>query len=376
LKQYLISRRNLIKSSLKYGSALALTGASSNVFSTTPHSDLSDDFKRKLLAKYIMTFGSPYVTENAHYSPHMHQEFKKNVEEMTKGQVYVEISDKGASGIGPVLMANIAHKKVVAGLVSVSNLAPIAPELDILNIPFWSAESQHYVNLVTSPIWNRLILDKIRAKGAIDVLFHYVVCARSATSTRMFREIIKTPSNVRGVAFRIPSSKTLGLFYRLAGARPIKIDWGDTAEGARKRRFYALDPGIIGLYNGPDGLKNELFAISQIDSVHDGWMAVINKHWLDALPAKLRLAVLDASEITFREEIKKVSVIKERCISAFKHLDTQIYMPTTDEKQEWMAQCGYKRPEWTPVKKAILGDASLFDKLIDATRHNNGYTVG
>jgi TRAP-type C4-dicarboxylate transport system substrate-binding protein len=370
------SRRDFLKSSLNVGCGLTLLSAAPRLYSSTQYIDHSEEYYKKQTAKYIMTFGSPYTSSDSQYSPHMHQEFKKNVEEMTKGQVYVDIYDQGALGIGPILMANIAHNKVVAGLVSVSNLAPIAPELDILNIPFWSAEDQGYLNLVTSPIWNKLILNKIRQKGAIDVLFQYVVGARTATTTRMFRDVIKIPSDINGVIFRIPSSKTLGIFYRLAGARPIKVDWGKTAEAAKEKRFYILDPSIIGLYNGPDGLKNEIYAISQLNSVQDGWVAVVNKHWLDSLPKALRIAVLDASKKTFKEEIKKVVQINHRCISEFNQMGTKIYMPTKDEKEQWMRECGYARPEWKSVKKNILGEVEVFHKLIDATKVNNGFTLG
>jgi TRAP-type C4-dicarboxylate transport system substrate-binding protein len=339
--------------------------------------DPEDEIKRKAAAKFVMTFGSPYANENWKFSPHMHQEIKNNIQQMSNGKIFVDIMDQGKAGIGPKLMAKLNRNVVNAGLVSVSNLAPLAPELDILNIPFWSSDNQSYANLVTSPIWNSLILEKIRAKKSIDVLFHYAVGPRTVATTKSFGKIVKTPADMgKDFRFRIPSSKTLKNFYLLADVRPRKIGWGETAKSARKGAFEALDPGIIGLYNGPDNLKNELHSISRIQSVQDGWVAVVSQEWLNQLPINLREIVSEASNLTFKAQLKKGKEVTEQCISKFEALGTTIYTPTTEEKQTWIDQCGHSRPEWTSFKKQILGDASLFDQLVEATKVNNGYLVG
>ncbi len=366
-----ISRRRILHSGIEIGCALAAPG----VLSAGITFDPAQEKEKKSAAKFVMTFGSPYASENRNFSPHMHQEFKNNIQTLSGGKIYVDIFDKGKFGIGPKLMSRLARNHVNAGLVSVANLVPIAPELDVLNIPFWSANNQDYVNLVTSPIWDSLILAKIRENSSIDVLFHYVVGPRTITTTKSYRKLIKTPDDAKGLRFRVPSSKTLATFYRLVGAKSKSIAWGKTAEAARNDLFDALDPAIIGLYNGPDNLKNELSAISRIESVQDGWMAVVNVEWLKALPNDLREVVFQASEKTFKEQLKKVKKVTDICMSKFAALGTTMYEPSASEIQQWIDCCGHSRPEWAPIKKSILGNASTFDKLLTATKSNNGYTI-
>jgi TRAP-type C4-dicarboxylate transport system substrate-binding protein len=285
------------------------------------------------------------------------------------------VKDKGQAGIGPSLMVAVARGNISAGLVSMSNLTPVAPELDVLNIPFWSSDNQSYINLVTSDIWKSLVLEKIKANGKIQVLYHYAVGPRTATTVKSYGKLIKIPADVRGLQFRVPASKVLAQFYDMAGASPRKIAWGKAAEAARRNMYAALDPGLIGLYNGPDNLKDQLYAVSRIQSVQDGWAAVISQSWLNSLPKDLQEIVYQASDKTFREQIKKAEQITDACIKVFELAGTTVYMPTSDEKQQWIDQCGYSRKEWDPIKAKILGDSTLFEQLLAATKVNNGYTI-
>ncbi len=370
-----LSRRTLLSKSLKYGAGLSMAAAFPSAFASIVF-DPEEEKAKKSAAQYVMQFGSPYKSDMAHLVPHVHQELKQNIQEMTQGKVYVEVADGGAAGVGPKLMSKVARNTVSAGLISVSNLVPVAGELDILNIPFWSAGNQNYVNLVTSSVWKSLILDKIQAEGKIAPLFHYVVGPRTATTTRAYGKVIKVPSDLEGIRFRIPSSKTLKIFYNLANAKTRKIAWGKTAEAARSNLFDACDPSINGLYGGPDNLKKELHAISRIESVHDGWIAVVSQKWMATLPVDVRQAVLDAADKTFRQQLKKVGEITASTSKKFEEQNTMIYTPTADERAAWVKECGHARPEWNASKKAILGDPSVFSKLIDATQINNGYSVG
>ena len=367
------SRRHFIKSTLEVGAGAALHCALSAIAKVPFSSDEETAIRES--AKYTMIFASPYSSNEWEVSPHTHSYLKKNVQELSEGQIYVDIRDKGSKGIGTDLMASVSRGFVSAALVSVSNLSPVAPELDILNIPFWAASSQEYVNLVTSDVWKTLIVDQIREQGLIDVLFHYIPGPRTATSTKNFERIIKTPSDIKDVNFRIPASKVLKIFYDLAGANPMQVDWKNVSTMSQVGRIDAMDPSIIGLYNGPNNLRQHIGVISQIDSVHDGWVAVINQQWYKRLSPYLQSALMAAAEKTFQDHLKRIIQVTQFCKQGFEKLETQIYTPSNDEKAEWVNQCGHFRPEWKAVKKKILGDPKHFSKLLEATKTDNGYVV-
>ena len=137
----------------------------------------------------------------------------------------------------------------------------------------------------------------------------------------------------------------------------------------------ALDPSVIGLHNGPRGLRHQVGNISQIQSVYDGWIAVVSQQWFNSLPLELKLVLKDASEKTFREHLSSISQVRANCTNSFEDLGASIYVPTHDEREEWIRRCGPNNETWTAIKRNILGDDKVFQKLVDATKTNNGYSI-
>lgn len=373
MSRRLISRRHLVRSLGWGGLAIAGLVNAPALSAAELIVDVAEQQSLRDAASHVMTFGSPYATEDWRSTPHMHQQLKTNIRQLSQGQIYVDIQDAGRAGVGLELAARVSRGTIEAALVSVSNLSRVAPELDILNIPFWSADNQRYLNLVTSKIWDQLIVDKMRSQNRIDVLFHYVVGPRTAASVKASGEAYRTPSEIRGAVIRVPASRTLRSFYEMVGATPREVAWKRTSYAAREGYIDALDPSIIGLFNGPDGLRNHLGVISQIDSVHDGWVAVVNKAWLDGLPRHLRLIVRDAAEKTFQQHLLRTREVTQYCIDEFARLGTTLYVPTEQERAAWIECCSPHHQKWNSIKKDLLGDVGVFDRLVEATKINNGY---
>lgn len=322
-----------------------------------------------------MVFASPYSSQQWQYLPHMHQQIKENIEQLSEGRIFVEIRDGGQAGVGTELMAQVSRGHVSAALVSASNLSRAAPELDILNIPFWAAENQQYLNLVTSPTWRRVILNKIAQQGRFEVMFPYIVGARTAASTKTYNKRFSLPTDLQEVIFRIPASKVLNQFYQLLDTQAVNVPWKEVAGFSRKNLIHAMDPCISGLYGGPDNLRTQIGIISEIESVHDGWMAVMSQKWRNTLPPDLQEVVKKASEITFKQQLAWSNPCVENCRKAFSDIGVGFYTPNAEEKAQWRQVAGHQRAEWTAVKKQILGNAAVFDELLEATQSNHGYSL-
>ena len=184
--------------------------------------DAKEEKKKEKLAKYVFNFSSPYFTSDFETTPHAHLEIKELIEKYTKNKVFVKIHDGGINGIGSSLSNSVKFGMSQGALISVSNLVPMVPELDILNIPFWSSHETEYVRLFNSQAWEKYVLSKTQ-QDKLHVLFPYVVGARTATSTKIYGKLIKSPKDFEGIQFRIPGSKNLEIFYKLAKAEPQNI---------------------------------------------------------------------------------------------------------------------------------------------------------
>ncbi|WDP91253.1 MAG: TRAP transporter substrate-binding protein DctP [Desulfobacter sp.] len=325
---------------------------------------LKEEKRKKRLAKYIFNFSSPYFTSNYLTTPHAHLEIKRLIEKYTKNKIFVIIHDGGSRGIGSELSNWVSLGKSEGALLSIANLSPLCPELDILNIPFWAANETEYIRLFNSQAWNRAVLSKTR-KARIQVLFPYVVGERTATSTKRYGKLIKSPKDFEGVRFRVPGSESLALFYRLTKAKPMNIPWKFCARTARGGRYDALDPAIIGLYAGPEGLNRELGIISEIKSVHDGWVAIANTDYIAALDSRTRSQFLDAFNEIQGAQLKNYKTAVTFCSEEFKKLGVKIYAPTPREQKVLAKKFGPANPAWEPVKKRLLGADGLavFDKF-------------
>src|SRR3546814_18649111 len=59
---------------------------------------------------------------------------------------------------------------------------------------------------------------------------------------------IKTPADLQGLKVRVPGSKILQQYYRLAGANPTPVAWGETPTAIKQGVADALDPAVEALY--------------------------------------------------------------------------------------------------------------------------------
>lgn len=364
------TRRRFLKRTAHFGSMIsfpAILTLSPNVASA------EEDTKAR--AKHTFVFGSPYKTDSWLSSPHMHRELKANIERLSEGQIYVELVDNGVAGAGSELMAKVSRSLIDGALVSASNLSPIAPVLDLLNIPYWSAENQAYLNLITSSLWQERVVNTIAEKGIIKVMHPYVVGSRTASTTRLVDRAIRSPDDIKDMIFRVPSSRALKLFYELLEARTYHVDWGQVAQMSREGAIQAMDPSVIGLYNGPDDLNAQIGSITKIGSVQDSWLAVISQRWLSQLSPDLQEVMAEAGRQTFRQELLEYGRTETYCEEQFKAFGTQIYELTDVEQQKWIERCGHHRLEWRPLLQEVLGNASEFERFLEATQQNNGFTL-
>lgn len=365
-----MKRRLFIKSALSIGAGLACSPLISAAGDPWARADgLKDEKQKEKLATYVFNFSSPYHTAIPLATPHAHREIKEQVEAYTQNKVYVNIHDRGINGIGSELSKSVAFGISQGALLSVSNLAPMAPEVDILNIPFWCAKADQYLRLFKSQLWKSSVLSKTKAHK-IQVLFPYVVGARTATSTKRYGKLIRSPEDFIGIRFRIPGSKSLALFYEMTGATPLSIPWKHCAKTAQHGRYDALDPAVIGLYSGPGNLKEHIGIISELESVHDGWVAIGNTDFIDALDSRTRTRFLDAFQDVQVRQVALYQRSKAYCTEKFSELGTRIYTPTPDEKKAFSDLFGHTNPAWDRIKTQLLGKhgIKLFQQLYKIAR--------
>jgi len=233
-------------------------------------------------------------------------------------------------------------------------------------------ENQRFINLVTSDAWKGEINPKIEAKG-FKALWYVCIDPRTCAIRKGVDGPIKTPDQLQGIKFRVPGSKILQKFYQLLGANPTPVAWGETSSAIKQGVADALDPAVEALL--VFGFKEILSWVTFSAAVPDAQVYSCNLKWFNGLPKDVQEGIEFASDVTFRQNLAKVPAARAYSMAEMAKAGVQFYVPTPEEKEQWVAKAGAQLPAWDEIKKELLGSPEKFDKLQEAANTFNNYYV-
>ena len=367
-------RRRFMEVSAKFG----FTAATVALFSGVIHSPeasaqvAKEENMRKKAAKYTMNVATAYILGASRSYPIMQLDMKENVQNTTFGEIYVKLAPGGQLGAGSALAQKVQSGTIQAAQHSISNFAPFAPVVDLINIPYWCGENQRFINLVTSDAWKKEVNPRVAAKG-FKVLWYVCIDPRVVAIRKGMDGPIKTPQQMKGVKFRVPGSKILAQFYQLLGANPTPVAWGETSSAIKQGVADALDPSVEALY--VFGFKDALSWVTFNGAVPDSQVYSCNLEWFNSLPKKVQDGIDFASEVTMRQNLAKVPAARAYAMAELSRSGVQFYVPTAAEKKLWVEAAGAQLPAWDDFKKELAGDLRTFDKLQQAANTRGPFYV-
>ena len=369
-----IGRRRFWQLSGKYGfTALALTAASMPFFSEEAVAqNAKEEKERQEVAKATMNLATEYVVGATRYYPLVQLNLKENIQNMTNGEVYVKLSPGGILGKGGKLASKVQSNTIQAAQHSVSNFAPFAPAIDLINVPYWANTNQKFVNLVTSQVCRDAVHTRVNERG-FEVLLYLVLDPRTASTRNGFGKVLKTPADMKGMKFRVPGSKILQQFYRMVGANPTPVAWGETPTAIKEGVADGLDPALVALYAA--GFSGLLETVSFIKSVEDAQVYSCNLKWLRGLSDQSHAGILAAAEITSQQNLAQVPASRAFAMAEMAKGGTKYYAPNADELNQWKEKAGAQRPEWSDLKKKLAGSLAKFGEFQEAANTQGQYYV-
>jgi TRAP-type C4-dicarboxylate transport system substrate-binding protein len=178
---------------------------------------------------------------------------------------------------------------------------------------------------------------------------------------------------MRGVKMRVPASRLLQQFYRLTGANPTVVAWGETPSALKQGVADALDPSVCEIYTF--GFIDIIDSITLVDSVTDAQMFAANNGWFQALPKDLQTKFDEASEKTQGESFAQIPIARKNSMDALGKGGVKFYKPSAAEHKRWVDAAGEQRPEWNDTKKELAGSLDTFEKLKTAANTKGRFTV-
>ncbi|MGD8991945.1 MAG: TRAP transporter substrate-binding protein [Desulfobacterales bacterium] len=367
-------RRRFLELSAKFGATTAIVALASCALGSREASArvAREEQKRKKAAQHTMIVATSYVLGVSRSYPIMQLDYKENIQNITYGKMYVQLAPAGQLGAGSALAKKVLTGTIQVAQHSISNFAPFAPAADVINIPYWCGENQKFVNLVTSDAWKNEINPKIEARG-FKALWYPSIDPRTVAVRKGIEGPIKTPEQMQGIKFRVPNSKILQIFYRQLGANPIPVEWVEAAAAIKTGYADALDPSVEALL--VFGFKDILSSITFNAAVPDAQVYSCNLKWFKSLPSDLQKGVEFASELTMRQNHAKIPAARAYAMTEMKKAGVEFYVPTSEEKAQWVEKAGAQLPVWDDIKKKLVGSQAKFDKLVKAANTTTNFYV-
>jgi TRAP-type C4-dicarboxylate transport system substrate-binding protein len=368
------SRRNFLK--LTSGGAFTaamVAGAAGTLWSTQAVAQTAkEEQDREAAAEHVMTIATAYVLGASRSYPILQLDLKENIQNATNGKVYVKLAPGGQLGAGGALVQKVQGGTIQAAQHSLANFAAFAPAADLINMPYFCGSNQRFTNLVHSDAWKTDVEANVEAKG-FKALFYVVIDPRVVAVRKGGAGAVITPADLAGVKFRVPGSKMLQQYYKMVGANPTPVAWGETPSAIKQGVADALDPSVGALY--VFGFKDILSHVTFTQAVPDSQVFSCNLEWFNSMPADVQEGIMVASEITGHQNLAKVPSARNYAMAELRKSGVEFHSLSDDQLAEWKAAGGYQRSEWDEFKVELAGSMEAFGKLEEAAGTQGRYYV-
>lgn len=331
-----------------------------------------EEKSREAEAEHTMVIASAYVLGASRSYPIMQLDLKENIQNLSNGRIYVKLAPGGQLGAGDALVQKVQSGTIQAAQHSLSNFAPFAPAVDLINLPYFCGSNQRFSNLVGSEAWKTRIHPKVEARG-FKILYYAIIDPRVVALRKGGDEPVLTPDDMAGIKFRVPGSQMLQQYYRMVGANPTPIAWGETPSAIKQGVADALDPSVGALY--VFGFKDILSHVTFTQAVPDGQVFSCNLEWFNALPEELRNAIEFASDITTQQNLAKVPAARAHAMYELNRSGVQFHSLSEEQLTAWKEAGGYQRSEWDEYKSELAGSMDVFNELEAAAETRGRYYV-
>ncbi|MFO6465021.1 TRAP transporter substrate-binding protein [Jannaschia sp. KMU-145] len=332
----------------------------------------NEEREREAAAEHTMTIATAYVLGASRSYPIMQLDLKENIQNSTGGKVYVKLAPGGQLGAGGALVQAVQGGTIQAAQHSISNFAPFAPITDLINMPYLCGSNQRFTNLVHSDVWAQEVNPKVEEAG-FKPLFYVNIDPRVVAVRAGGAGPVLTPGDLSGVKFRVPGSEMLQQYYRMVGANPTPVAWGETPSAIKQGVADALDPSVGALY--VFGFKDILSHVTFTQAVPDSQVYSCNLEWFNSMPADVQDGIMEASEFSRHQNLAKVPSARAYAMAELMKANVEFHSLSDDQLAEWQDAGGYQNADWDSFKMELAGSMDTFAKLEEAAGTQGRYYV-
>lgn len=281
------------------------------------------------------------------------QAFKKVMEEESNGAITVKLFLSGSMGDEQANVKQLRTGELHLATVFTGNMAPAAPILNILALPYLFSNNEDAVRLLTNKEFTTKLADIAAKQSRVRPLGWILGGFRHITNGK---QRIRKLGDLQGVKLRVSPSVTQLEVFKTWGIDPHPMAWAEV--------FNALQQGVI------DGQENPFFTIRDnkfwevqkyVTELHymlwTGPIAV-GEVWYSGLDADTRALVNKAVAKAQQTEWDWLSEQETLCKQLA--LDNGMIVDTLEDEPVWIEKA---RGIW-PKFYDLIGDKALIDEAM------------
>ena len=156
-------------------------------------------------------------------------------------------------------------------------------------------------------------------------------------------------------------------YYRMVGANPTPVAWGETPSAIKQGVADALDPSVGALF--VFGFKDILSHVTFTQAVPDSQVYSCNLEWFNSMPADVQEGIDVGSEMTAHQNLAKVPSARTYAMAELRKAGVEFHSLSEDQLAEWKDAGGYQRSEWDEFKVELAGSMDDVRQAGRSRRH-------
>ncbi|HWK97257.1 MAG TPA: TRAP transporter substrate-binding protein DctP [Pseudolabrys sp.] len=279
------------------------------------------------------------------------QDFKKLVEERTKGRVEVKLYPSGSLYKGLDLVQAILRGDAEMSTLTSAYWTALSPKVAVFELPYAFPDRASFYRAIDDTAFIEKLYDEVEAKGAKPITImpydHFGIATRN--------KALLAPRDMAGLKMR-GLGRTNSAILQALGAAPVSLNLVELSP--------ALQQGVIDGLNAPidimlaykwyESVKHLTYAPVYIG--YYPWM--VNAKWWNGLPADLRKIIQDTAIEVARNHRPRSEAETQKALAGLKSNGVNVHIQTPDEQKAWTEAT---LPVWKQFEPTI--GKELMDKV-------------
>ena len=304
--------------------------------------------EKKIIMRY--SHSSAAMVEEPHHTAAL--DFKKYVEEKTKGRVEVQIYPASQLGGEERAFQDVQQGILQMTVLAVNNASIFAPSLGAFDLPYIFKSVKEFDDCVDQN-WD-LINKRMEAEsGTIAIAWH----SQGFRFITNSKQPVAKLADLAPVKIRTPNNPIMIGVYRAWGTDPVPMAMDET--------FNALQQKVV------DGQENPypVFASNKFEEVqkyiteihYKVWIGpiVVNAAWFKKQPADVQKAILEGGRLATENNRKMIAEMETDLVKVLKDKGVEILAKPEDEPV-WQEKAMGVWPQFYDK----IGDISLLDTMM------------